>query len=95
MRLDIRKPHQKQACRAATITFNGVRQTECVVADEEKGYIEVQTGTRMVGMAEKPVLRRTYGKVIITIPVAPAPRSFTIGTVTHTIPPPDARIIRG
>ena len=38
MRLDIRNMDRKY-CAQFDVTLNGVKQTQCIVADSEKGYV--------------------------------------------------------
>jgi len=54
----------QKAVRSAKITFNGKLQSDCVVANDEKGYIirHVKKGGAVTG-------RETlYGEVIIELP---------------------------
>lgn len=57
MRLDINKDTQAR-CNLFDVFFNGVKQTLCTVADEEKGYIE----RYKFGMGRRPIKNR-FGKI--------------------------------
>lgn len=57
MRLDINKDTQAK-CVQYDVFFNGVKQSLCIVADEEKGYIE----RYKFGMGRRPIKNR-FGKI--------------------------------
>ena len=67
MKLDIRNKAQARICKDAVVTLNGKRRHDCIVADSDNGYIEVSMGTRSVGIAKLPILRRIEGEVLISI----------------------------
>jgi hypothetical protein len=57
MRLDINKDTQEK-CVQYDVFFNGVKQSLCVVADEEKGYIE----RYKFGIGRRP-LKGRFGRI--------------------------------
>lgn len=58
--------------RKATVLLDGVLQGECVVADEEKGYISryviIENGRHKLGIDGEPEIETVHGKVEIVIP---------------------------
>lgn len=68
MRLDIRNMDRKY-CAQFDVTLNGVKQTQCIVADSDKGYV-IRYKTSKFGLHEmkngKTVHERVEGLVSIT-----------------------------
>ena len=67
MRLDTRNPAQRDLCKRVTVMLDGAERSDCVVADSDKGFVEIARGTRFVGLVKKPILARIEGRVVISL----------------------------
>lgn len=67
MRLDVRNPWQADQCKRAQVFLDGQRRTDCVVADSDQGFVEVNVGARVVGTVRRVDTKRIDGVVDIVI----------------------------